>query len=191
MSTYFVQLFIKNMLTHTNSVTNHSIIKTTQHVPLFGVTFCFSSSFFASFILALWIMHWRDRSSTHFFLSVVVFKEVKVSCFASTQTVNIEARCQNTQFQCRLSWRCLIYSTLCIVCWSLTTNFIFKNDTLIKYVTGHALFELVLSLRYTITLTKTQLLFYLQNMSNATRLIFPTGSEYLCNLHKINSDRSR
>lgn len=126
-----------------------------------------------------------------FFLSVVVFKEVQVSCFASTQTVNIEARCQNTQFQCRLSWRCLIYSTLCIVCWSLTTNFIFKNDTLIKYVTGHALFELVLSLRYTITLTKTQLLFYLQNMSNATRLIFPTGSEYLCNLHKINSDRSR
>lgn len=109
----------------------------------------------------------------------------------NTQTVNIEARCQNTQFQCRLSWRCLIYSTLCIVCWNLTTNFIFKNDTLIKYVTGHALFELVLSLRYTITLTKTQLLFYLQNMSNATRLIFPTGSEYLCNLHKINSDRSR
>lgn len=191
MSTYFVQLFIKYMLTHTNSVTNHSIIKTTQHVPLFGVTFCFSSSFFASFILALWIMHWRDRSSAHFFLSVVVFKEVQVSCFASTQTVNIEARCQNTQFQCRLSWRCLIYSTLCIVCWNLTTNFIFKNDTLIKYVTGHALFELVLSLRYTITLTKTQLLFYLQNMSNATRLIFPTGSEYLCNLHKINSDRSR
>lgn len=109
----------------------------------------------------------------------------------NTQTVNIEARCQNTQFQCRLSWRCLIYSTLCIVCWNLTTNFIFKNDTLIKYVTGHAFFELVLSLRYTITLTKTQLLFYLQNMSNATRLIFPTGSEYLCNLHKINSDRSR